>query len=204
MSGIEEARREVVSALDRLRSKGSTPILVALDGPSGSGKSTLASLVAEDTGGVLVQSDDFYSAHIPDSQWDIMSSAAKVDLCINWRRLRTEALEPLLDGRKARWKAFDVDNPLSGGTYPLQEAWTECASSSIVVLDGVYSARPELDDLLSLKVLVHVPSEVRNARLAEREEPSFLAAWHERWDAAEAYYFINVCPCSSFDIVVRV
>ena len=73
----------------------------------------------------------------------------------------------------------------------------------MVVLDGAYSTRPELADLIDLAVLVDVPAEVRHARLRAREDPDFLQHWHVRWDAAEEHYFTRVRPASSFDLVVR-
>jgi hypothetical protein len=51
-------------------------------------------------------------------------------------------------------------------------------------------------------VLVQAPEEVRHRRLARREAPQFLAAWHARWDAAERWYFSQVVPESAFDRVV--
>jgi uridine kinase len=202
MALIEESKRSIIAAIRSLENKDRTPIIVALDGPSGAGKSTLASLVADDIRVALVRSDDFYAADVPDVQWDLMSPEAKADRGINWRRLRTQALEPLLDGRRAEWQSFDFEHRHADGTYPLQKEPTRCGPASVVILDGAYSGRPELDDLIALKVLVQTPPEVRNARLAGREEPSFLVAWHQRWDAAEAYYFTKLCPCSSFDLVV--
>ncbi len=41
------------------------------------------------------------------------------------------------------------------------------------------------------------------ARLAEREAPAFLNAWHARWDAAEEHYFTHMRPAGSFDLVLR-
>ena len=40
------------------------------------------------------------------------------------------------------------------------------------------------------------------ARLAARDEKSFLDSWHARWYAAEEYYFTHVRPESAFDLVV--
>jgi uridine kinase len=74
----------------------------------------------------------------------------------------------------------------------------------VIVIDGAYSARPELADLLDLTVLVDAPESVRRARLEAREEPAFLHAWHQRWDDAERYYFGQVRPIESFDLVVDV
>ena len=72
----------------------------------------------------------------------------------------------------------------------------------IIILDGIYSAREELSDLVNLSILVDVPIGVRHARLIEREEAGFLKAWHDRWDAAEAWYLTEAKPPESFDVVV--
>jgi hypothetical protein len=42
----------------------------------------------------------------------------------------------------------------------------------------------------------------RHRRLASRDDKQFSDAWHARWDAAEDYYFTNIRPASSFDLVV--
>jgi uridine kinase len=181
------------------------PILVALDGGSGAGKSTLALMLAEKLDVTLVQSDDFYAAHIPDAGWDARSPQERAADVIDWRRLRTEVLEPLLAGRVARWHPFDFGaGTRPDGTYAMSTAFVERTPASIIVLDGAYSARPELADLIDLSVLVEVPIDVRHQRLAAREEKDFLAAWHTRWDAAEEYYLTQVRPPASFDLIVRV
>lgn len=179
------------------------PILVAIDGGSGSGKSTLVRFVAQEIDAVVVPSDDFYAAHIPDAAWNKRTSAERAHDCIDWRRLRLEVLEPLLAGQTARWHPFDFAagaNP--DGTYNYSAKYQEKKPNPVILLDGAYAARPELADIIDLSVLVDVPVATRHARLALREEADFLAAWHDRWDSAEAYYFSHMCPPSSFDLVV--
>jgi uridine kinase len=162
-----------------------SPFLVALDGPSGAGKSTLASALAEALPpAAIVPSDDFYAAHVPAAAWDSMPPAERAAKAIDWRRLRAEALEPLLAGRPARWQPFDFAAVRPDGTYPLRERHEARDPAPLVILDGAYSTRPELADLIDLSVLVDAPQAVRHARLAAREEPAFLAEWHARWDAA--------------------
>ena len=179
------------------------PILIALDGRSGSGKSTIAEQLCKKLDGVLVQSDDFYAAHISDADWEARTAEERARDAIDWKRLRREVLEPLLANRAARWRPFDfVAGPNADGTYNLSEEYVERTPNDIIVLDGAYSARPELSDLIDVSVLVDIPDDVRRERLAQREEAAWLQAWHERWDEAEAYYFTRICPPSSFDLVV--
>lgn len=75
-------------------------------------------------------------------------------------------------------------------------------SASVIVLDGVYSARPELADRVDLAVLVTLPEAMRRERLLAREGKEFMDAWHARWDVAEHHYFTEVRPRESFDLVL--
>jgi para-aminobenzoate synthetase len=186
--------------------QGGGPMLVALDGGSGSGKSTLAALVAAELNAAIVESDDFFAAQITDAEWDAMGPSERAAAAIDWRRLRREALEPLLAGNSASWHPFDfAAGTRPDGTYPMAAEAVTRGLASVIVLDGAYSARPEVSDLIDLAVLVDVPTSERHRRIAVREEDkAFLAAWHARWDAAEDYYFTHVRPPSSFDLVVAV
>jgi uridine kinase len=78
------------------------------------------------------------------------------------------------------------------------------APRAVIVLEGAYSCRPELADLIDLTVLVVAAPAERRRRIAGRQtDKEWTDTWHARWDAAEAYYFTNVRPPSSFDLVVR-
>lgn len=198
-----DAVERIAEAVRRLRAERERPVLIALDGPSGAGKSVLAALLAERLGATTVPGDDFFAADLTDAGWARRTPAERARDAIDWRRLRAEALEPLLAGKPARWHPFDfAAGTLPDGRYPMSAKAETREAAPVIVLDGAYSARPELADLIDLSVLVAAPSEVRRRRLAQREEPAFLAAWHIRWDAAEAYYFSEVRPPSSFDLVV--
>jgi uridine kinase len=178
-------------------------MLVAIDGGSGSGKSTLAAAVAAELDAVIVPSDDFFAADITDAEWDAFSASERAANAIDWRRLRAEALEPLLAGRVATWQPFDFEaGTRPDGTYAMSAQVVTRRPASVIVLEGAYSGRPELADLIELDVLVDVPTEERHQRLASREEETFRDAWHARWDAAEDFYFAEVRPASSFDLVV--
>ena len=197
------AAEEVVEVIHAHAARRDGPLVVALDGGSGSGKSTLAAAVAARLNAVMVPGDDFFAAEIPDADWDRRTPAERARDAIDWRRLRTDALEPLLAGRRAMWHPFDfAAGPRPDGTYGRSPQAEVREPAAVIVLDGAYAARPELADVVDLRVLVDVPVATRHGRLAEREDPAFLAAWHRRWDAAEAWYFARVCPPASFDLVV--
>jgi hypothetical protein len=64
----------------------------------------------------------------------------------------------------------------------------------------VYAARPELADLIDMRVLLRVPDAVRMERLLARE--GSLGPWERQWHAAEEWYFANVAPPEAFDVVI--
>ena len=200
--GREAVTRIVAEVRRRLRDDGK-PFVVAVDGGSGSGKSSVAAAVVAALGAVLVAGDDFFSADITRDGWAKRDAAARAADGIDWRRLRIEALEPLVARQPARWRPFDfAAGEREDGTYGLLTEWTELAPSDVIVLEGTYSARPELADLVDFAVLVDVPAAVRHRRLAQREVEDCLKAWHERWDGAEEHYFSRVRPPGSFELVV--
>jgi uridine kinase len=193
----------VVEAIRQLLTRHGRPLVVAIDGASGSGKSTFALWLADQFEAALIQSDDFFAAGISNAEWEARTPDQRAADAIDWRRLRVEALEPLLAGEPARWHAFDfAAGPRPDGTYAMRSDVVECEPANVIVLDGAYSTGGALADLIDLTVLVEAPREARRDRVLAREEREFLAAWHARWDAAEEVYFSQTRPRSSFDLVV--
>jgi uridine kinase len=193
----------ILDAVRRLKDERDRPIVVALDGRSGAGKSTLANTLAGALRATCVPSDDFFAAEITAEGWGVRSAAERARDAIDWQRLRQTALEPLLAGRPAVWHSFDfAAGTRDDGTYAMSSDRVRRNPAAVIILDGAYSTRPELADLVDFAVLVEASQSVRSARLAAREDPGFLAAWYARWEAAEDYYFTHVRPPAAFDMVV--
>lgn len=200
---LTKACAAIVEVVIQSTASGQVPLVVAIDGRSGTGKSTLASLVAKETRAAVVLLDDFFAASIPDADWDRMTVEERGANVFDWARIRSEAMVPLLAGRVARWRPFDFDSgQRADGTYGMKTKATEVEPASVILLDGAYSAGPQLTDLVDLTVLVELSEEERWARLARREEAEFLAQWRVRWTAVEDFYFSNVRPRSLFDLSV--
>jgi uridine kinase len=183
-----------------LQGRDSDPVIVvALDGRSGAGKSTLANAVGRDIPAAVVHVDDFYRDML-DTDRRGLSPIEGIDRYFDWQRLRAEALAPLAQRKTARFQCFDWIGG-QGLTGPVT-----VEPRDVVVVEGVYSARPEFDDLVHLKVLVEVADGLREHRVDERlrtvsrHDPQ---GWDARWSAAERVYFDTIRPRSSFDLVVR-
>jgi uridine kinase len=72
----------------------------------------------------------------------------------------------------------------------------------LVILEGAYSCRPELHDVLDLRVLLDTPCDVRRQCLLEREGKACRAEREARSSVAEEYYFGTVMPPSRFDLIL--
>ncbi len=136
-----------------------------------------------------------------DDVWQGVSAAEKVEKVIDWQRMRTQVLEPLLANKTASWHPLDFQPGI--GWVGWKNETVILQPAPVILVDGVYSARPELADLVDLAVLVEANDEERRKRLVLREGQGFMQRWHALWDSAEEYYFTHICPPLSFDMVVR-
>ena len=173
-------------------------IVVAIDGRSGAGKSTLANAIARDIEAAVVHGDDFYR-DMPDVERRAHSAVQGVDRYFDWQRLRDEAIRPLRARRAARFRCFDWTVGHGLGEVVVVDP------CGVVIVEGVYSARPEFEHLIDLKVLVTIPQEQRVLRLDDRageRDRHAPEAWDAYWDAAECVYFGTVRPPSDFDLIV--
>jgi uridine kinase len=169
------------------------PLVVAVDGRSGAGKSTLARQLLAAIDAALVEGDLFYR-DMPDDQRAVLTPEEGVARYFDWERLRDQALVPLRRGDAAGFRPFDWRRGV-GLASPVI-----VLPRPVVIVEGVYSARPEFDGLVDLRVLVETDEGERHGRLGRRVHD--LGAWTVRWEAAEEVYFTRVRPPGSFHLRV--
>jgi uridine kinase len=189
---VEAALRRAQVDSEMADSDGEPVFIVGVDGHSAAGKSTLAGKVCERLGGTFVQMDDFYRV-IPEEDRAVLTAEQGADLYFDHQRLVNDVLEPLSSHRNARFQAYDWD------TNPLGE-WRDAPASRFVVLEGVYSCRPELRPILGLTVLVEAGATTRRQRQLARGQSSTV--WMDRWQRAEDYYFDQILTGVKFDVTV--
>ena len=171
------------------------PVVIAIDGPSCSGKSVLAAAIALRSGGSILEGDDFYRDTLPNltaAQREAMSDATVVKAVIDWARLRDQALLPLRAGESATFQPYDWD--ADDGRLALPKT---IPAADVIIVDGVYAARPELADLVDLAVYLGVDPQTRADRYTARDEDP---EWRRFWERGETYYFSAVRPPADFDI----
>jgi len=208
MSAAQQLAEQLLDRLRDARSR-AEPLFVGIDGRSGAGKSTLAAEVgARITDGyhtedvvTVIDGDQFYAGGSSES-WDRRTPAMKASRVIDWRRQRA-VLEQLRRRGVAEWHPFDWDSDdWDADIVPLAKEPVVATARSLVILEGAYSCRPELHDVLDLRVLLDTPRDIRRQRLLEREGEEYRTDWEARWSDAEEYYFGTVMPPSRFDLIL--
>ncbi|MDI9893170.1 hypothetical protein QM797_00365 [Rhodococcus sp. IEGM 1381] len=162
------------------------PALVAIDGRSGSGKSTLAATMAALSRNVAVVASD-------DIAWN--------QSFFDWAQLaRTNLLEPLHQfGAPVSWRPSAWAEHNRPGTIDVP------AGTSMVLLEGVGTARAELADLIDISIWVEVDTDTARRRLNTRgsssgkpEDSEFVSSWL----TAEERFLALDRPWIHADIVV--
>jgi uridine kinase len=185
------AADDVIAAVARWRAAAPGPagvLVLAIDGHGGSGKSTVAAAVAGATRAALVHTDDFFRAgQAP------QGIRRPLESYYDWRRLRAQALEPLRARRQASFRRFDWDR----GTG--LDGLVTVDPAGLIVVEGVFSAAPQLADQVDRAVFVDTPEPERLRRLRGRIAPE---EWDDEWLLAEQAYFRLTRPPPSFDLIV--
>jgi len=161
--------------------------VVAIDGHGTAGKSTIAGRVAGLTGAALVHTDDFFQGRPAPPR------RQRLRQYYDWRRIRAQALEPLRARRTAAFRRFDWNR---GTGF---DGLVTVAPADLILLEGVFSAAPELSDLVDRSVFVDTPEPERLRRLRAQVTPE---DWDADWLAAEQSYFRLIRPVASFDLIV--
>jgi uridine kinase len=167
-------------------------LVVGIDGAGGAGKSTLARGISDAfTGRVsIVECDHFYRP-LNDAQY---SPEQAYENYFDWRRLRDEVVIPLREGKSARYQRYDWS------TDRLAE-WIEVEPREIVLIEGVFSMRPELRPLIEVAIFIETPRAERMRRMVARPQES--TSWIDRWMAAEDWYLEHAAPNRHADLVVE-
>lgn len=178
--------------------------LIGIDGPGGSGKSTLAAALAHELRGprrtrlvTVVHGDDFYRETEPAARLR-MTAAEGYERYFDWERLRSQVLVPLTSGHPASYQRYDWE---SGRIAP--DETHEVPNAGYVIVEGVFTLRPELQGYFDVAVFVDTPLELCLQRLVAREHDHGPEDWHRRWQEAEKYYFAMTDPWERIDIVVK-
>lgn len=193
------------------------PVRVAVDGRSAAGKSTLGDELAariEHGGRSVVRAsiDDFYCPWVHKLSRGRLSAEAFYSGAYDYPALRSLLLEPLgpNGSRHYRtrwhdgWNEEEIDDPQR-----------IAPNDSILIVEGVFLLRPELNGYWDVRVFVDIDAEQSLERGVQRDltldEPLMravrreqrLRVYRERYLPAEEMYLLDADPMALADIVVN-
>ena len=199
-------RAEVLAHVAALLPTPRRPVLVVVDGPDGVGKTwfadELASELADRLSGPVVRAsvDDF---HHPREHRHALGRTGETVWArsFDYRAFRRELLEPWLRGAgssyRRRWHDLDSDGLVDDAHEVVPEG-------GVLLVDGVFTQRPELYAAWDLTVWLEAPPEVSVPRLAGRDggSPDPAHPDQARYVDAQRIYRDTCDPPARADIVI--
>ena len=169
------------------------PFIIGIDGAGGAGKSVLADQVAGELMSrahavALIKMDDFYQ---PNSAPNRGSST--IGAGFDWRRLEKQVLKPAKSNQPIQYQRYDW-------TTDSLEEWHE-ASARVVIVEGIYSTRIELEEFYDFTIWVECPRRIRLARGVQRDGESVRDRWLNEWMPEEDRYVAEHSPQTRADLV---
>jgi uridine kinase len=190
--------------------KSGRPLIVGINGDGGSGKSSLAANLVQslrDTGfdaqGISIDSFHHPKAYryrrgamSPEGYYeDSMDYAAFADC------LRTITTAKTFPCRYCS-KSFDLE------TDTIDQQFTEVSAEGIIIAEGVFLFRPELQSFFDVKIFLKITEETVMQRVLERDLPLFgdeagvRRSYEEKYFPAMRLYNKAVSPVALADIVI--
>src|SRR5206468_1587388 len=118
------------------------------DGCGGAGKTTFAAALSREAGSCPVVHTDDFATHDDALGW--------------WPRMLDEVIDPLSEGRPARFRRYDWGQRCLGDEVTVQPA-------AVVVIEGVGASRAAWRHRLAMSMWVDAPRDVRLARGIARD-----------------------------------
>jgi len=186
------------------------PVRVGIDGHSAAGKTTLADELAAVLGPsgrpvIRASIDDFHRPAAERYRRGRLSALGYYEDAFDVPALRAALLEPLGPAGNRRYRTAIFDSWLE---LPIHDAEREAPADAILLVDGIFLFRADLNDVWDLRILLHIePEEVM------RRGPARDAVWmgslevaeqryRERYLPAEQLYFDSVQPHERADVAI--
>lgn len=176
----------LVAAVDRPH-----PVRVGIDGWSAAGKTTLAgelaaAIIAAGRPAVQASLDDFKTASVRRGRFPAGSAQEYYYEMYDYPAIRAELLEPLGPGGSRAFRPAIFDQQRQAELPVVRETATD---DTIVLVEGAFLGRPELNDLWDFHIFVDIDFDQVLERGSRRD-----SAWMDSLAAAEERYRTRYIP----------
>lgn len=187
------------------------PVRVAIDGIDAAGKTTLADdLVSpvelQGRPAIRASLDGFHRPRAERYQQGEDSPAGYYEDSFDYAALRETLLLPLGPGGSRVYQRAIFDYQADA---PLPSRMEHAGENAVLLVDGIFLLRPELDDLWDYRIFVDVAFETALHRALVRDEPLFGSSttpgtrYLRRYFPAQRLYLDTVRPQQRADAVVE-
>ena len=167
-------------------------VVISIDGPCGGGKTTLANEIEKSLGYNILHMDDFYLPFQKrDKNWMNMIAGH-----MDFDRIIDTVLEPYKNKQKTNYISYDCHSDKYMQEIPID-------LDKFLVIEGSYTAHPNLLKYVDLKIFVDIDSDEQVKRLTKRN-PDVVDKFLAMWVPFENNYFKELNIKENSDLVVKV
>ncbi len=190
---------------------GTRPLLVGIDGVDCAGKTTLAhelrrELLSRDIPVLLVSIDGFHRPRAERLARGSLSPEGYYRDSFDYPELVARFLEP---AKHATSRVSVVTSLYDWKTEQIRHTRADLVADAVVLFEGVFLYRPEIDQFWDFRVLVDVPLAVSLDRGIARDAEHFggpagaRERYEQRYVPGQKIYMAGVEPRSKADVVVE-
>ncbi|HHY63511.1 MAG TPA: uridine kinase [Clostridiaceae bacterium] len=170
---------EILERIDDLLTKGSSSVIVAIDGNSGAGKSVLADWIGKQRDCNIFHMDHFFLTPELRTKERLSEPGGN----IHYERFRDEVAAGLKSGREFQYRVFNCSR------MDFEEEPVRVTPKRLNIVEGVYSMHPTLMEMYDLKIFLGIDKEEQGRRIMERSGPVLYKKFMDLWIPMEDKYF---------------
>jgi uridine kinase len=208
--GAERAR-VLETLVEMIDSLGPHRLRIAIDGLTASGKTSLGhelarGLAPRGRSTFRASLDDFKRPWQEADQYDRISGEGYYRNAFDLQAVRTLLLDPAAPTGDGRVALCGID-PLTQVDH--SAITTQIPANGVLIVDGVFACRPELDDAWDLRIWVDIGPELSVRRGTDRDAPRegsrerAEALHRDRYLASELLYVEEVDPLALVEVVIE-
>ncbi len=184
---------------------------VGVDGPGASGKTTLANELAaslEAAGKSVVRAtiDGFHHPRSHRTRQGADSVEGYYQDSFNHQAARKNVLDPLGPGGDGVFRKAVFDFRVDAA---VDEPWQRAPADAVLIFDGMFLFRPELNDCWDFRIFVHADFHITLERACLRDRDLFGSddetrrRYHTRYIPGQQHYIDTVTPHALADVVIH-